>query len=292
MKTSISIISGYLGAGKTTLLKKIMEKLDRKFAIIMNEFGEISIDTQIIQGKNVKIAELAGGCVCCSLTGEFEEAIKEIIATYNPEIIIVETTGVAEPDALVVDISNSLPDIKLDSVITVADADALIRFPSLGQAGRVQIEMADLIILNKIDLIDESKRVEIKAKLNLLNKKAPIVEASYCDVDIDILFGLEIEHHIKNIKKEHKTNFQTFTISLSKPINQANFENFLLKLPKSVYRLKGFVTFEEDGSVYLLNYVAGRWELEPSESTTNNLVFIGENIESTKNQIKNKIEKL
>ena len=110
MKTLISIITGFLGAGKTTLLKRIIDNLDRKFAILMNEFGDVSIDTDIITGKNVNIAELLGGCVCCSLTGEFEEAIKEIIKKYKPEIIIVETTGVAEPDALVFEVSENLKD--------------------------------------------------------------------------------------------------------------------------------------------------------------------------------------
>ena len=98
MKTPITVISGYLGAGKTTLLRSIIKNLDKKFAILMNEFGEVGIDAQIIKGKNVDVQELSGGCVCCSLTGEFEFAIKEIIQKYNPEIIIVETTGVGECD--------------------------------------------------------------------------------------------------------------------------------------------------------------------------------------------------
>ena len=79
LKTPITVITGYLGAGKTTLLKRIIETANRKIAIIMNEFGEINIDAKILKGKNVDIAELQGGCVCCSLTGEFEEAIREII---------------------------------------------------------------------------------------------------------------------------------------------------------------------------------------------------------------------
>src|SRR3989344_4821671 len=116
MKTPITIISGYLGAGKTTLLRKIIENLDRKFAILMNEFGEVNIDSQIIKGKNVNVQELSGGCVCCSLTGEFEFAIKEIIKKYSPEIIIVETTAVAEPAAIVFDVEG-MAEVKLDSVI-------------------------------------------------------------------------------------------------------------------------------------------------------------------------------
>ncbi len=289
MKTSISILTGYLGAGKTTLLKRIIENLDRKFAIIMNEFGEISVDTQIIQGKNINIQELAGGCVCCSLTGEFEDAVKEIIQTYQPEIIIVETTGVAEPDAIIVDVSNSIPDVILDSVITIADADALARFPSIGRTGRLQLEIADILLLNKIDLVNESQRVDIKTKLRQINKKAPIIETTQCNVDIDILFGLETEHYLGNVHS-HTHNFESFTHSFDKPINREKFEQFLLDLPQQIYRLKGFVEFEEDDT-YLLNYVAGRWEFERMNADRKDLVFIGENIQSLKPTITNKLNR-
>jgi G3E family GTPase len=290
-KTPISVISGNLGAGKTTLLRNIIEKIDRKFAVIMNEFGEIAIDTEIIQGKNVNVAELAGGCVCCSLTGEFEEAVKEVIEKYQPEIIIVETTGVAEPDALVIDITESMNQIKLDSVITVADADALNRFPQIGRTSRVQFEMADIIILNKIDLINESQRVETKTKIRQINKKAPLIETTRCEVDIDLLFGLEIEHHIKNVHPEHETKFESFTYTFKNPVMREQFEHLLLKLPTEIYRLKGFVEFVED-DVYLLNYVAGRWEFEPNKSDQLNLVFIGENIIAVKQRITNTLDKL
>jgi G3E family GTPase len=290
MKTSISILTGYLGAGKTTLLKRIIENLDRKFAIIMNEFGEISIDIRIIQGKNVNIAELAGGCVCCSLTGEFEEAIKEVIENYHPEIIIVETTGVAEPDAIIVDVANSIPDVILDSVITVADADALARFPSIGRTGKLQLEIADILLLNKIDLVNESQRVDIKTKLRNINTKAPIIETTQCIVDIDLLFGLETEHYLSNVHGQHTHNFESFTHSFTKPVNREEFEQFLMGLPQQIYRLKGFVEFEEDDT-YLLNYVAGRWEFEPMPSESKALVFIGENIQSVKPIITNRLNR-
>src|SRR3989304_9553565 len=104
MRTPITLITGYLGAGKTTLLRNILDNADRKIAVLMNEFGKIAIDSQVIKGKNIDMVELRGGCVCCSLTGEFEAAIKEIIEKTKPDAIVVETTGVAEPDAVVIDI--------------------------------------------------------------------------------------------------------------------------------------------------------------------------------------------
>ena len=288
--TSLSILTGYLGSGKTTLLKRIIENLDRKFAIIMNEFGEINIDAQIIQGKNINIAELTGGCVCCSLTGEFEEAIKELKEKYDPELIIVETTGVAEPDALVIDTSNNFPDVKLDSVICIVDGDALVRFPSVGRTGAVQIEMGDIIILNKTDLIDPKQRIDVKNIIRKYNKKAPILETQRCEVDINLLFGIEAEHHVKKTQHQHSEQFQSFHIPITHKLNREKFEFFLQNLPEPIYRLKGFIDFDEDGP-HCVNYVAGRWELEPMNGEPA-LVFIGQGILPMKNKIESTIEKL
>src|SRR5213595_1908895 len=153
-RTPITLITGPLGSGKTTLLRHILAARPAKIAIVMNEFGEIAIDTKIIQGKNVQIADLGGGCVCCSLLGEFEAAVTEIIKKIAPERIIVETTGLAEPEALVFDIQEALPQCRLDGVVSVIDADMLIRFTELGYTTRLQIEGADILLLNKVDLVN------------------------------------------------------------------------------------------------------------------------------------------
>jgi len=101
LRTPITVITGPLGSGKTTLLRHILATRPAKIAIVMNEFGEIAIDSKVVEGKNVRITELGGGCVCCSLIGEFESAVNEIIQRVEPDIIVVETTGLAEPEALV-----------------------------------------------------------------------------------------------------------------------------------------------------------------------------------------------
>ncbi|MCA1992707.1 MAG: GTP-binding protein, partial [Coleofasciculus sp. S288] len=148
VRTPLTVITGALGSGKTTLLRHILNTFPKKIAILMNEFGEIAIDTKIIQGKNVQMADLGGGCVCCSLLGEFEAAVNEIIDTVDPDMIVVETTGVAEPDALVFDIQESLTTVRLDGVVTVVDADAMVKYPRTGHTTQLQIEAADVILLN------------------------------------------------------------------------------------------------------------------------------------------------
>src|SRR5262250_448950 len=189
-RTPITLITGPLGSGKTTLLRHILATYSAKIAIVMNEFGEIAIDTKVVEGKNVRIAELGGGCVCCSLLGEFEAAVNEIIEKIAPERIVVETTGLAEPEALVFDIQEALPQCRLDGVVSVIDADMLIRFPALGHTTRVQIEGADILLLNKIDLAEPEQIEPLEIKLCEINPTAAIVRTERCGIDAELLFGI------------------------------------------------------------------------------------------------------
>src|SRR5881296_2600016 len=177
LRTPITLITGPLGSGKTTLLRHILATRPAKIAIVMNEFGEIAIDSKVVEGKNVRITELGGGCVCCSLIGEFESAVNEIIQRVEPDIIVVETTGLAEPEALVFNIQEALPQCRLDGVASVIDADMLVRFPELGHTTRLQIESADILLLNKIDLVEPAQIEPLETKLRQINSTAAIIRA-------------------------------------------------------------------------------------------------------------------
>ncbi|MDI6720800.1 MAG: CobW family GTP-binding protein, partial [Candidatus Aenigmarchaeota archaeon] len=242
MRIPISIITGYLGSGKTTLLRKILSESSKKIAVIMNEFGEIGIDGEIIKGKNVDMVELSGGCVCCSLTGEFEAAVKEVIEKINPDQIVIETTGVAEPDAIIVDIEENIEGVRLDSIITIADADSMIKYPSIGYTGRVQLEMADIILVNKTDLVTEKHLEEVEEKIEELNPKAVKIRTIKCNADIDLLFGLYSEKFIDMHPHSHieEDKIQFFAIETGK-LDREKFLSAIENLPKEVYRLKGFV---------------------------------------------------
>src|SRR5215510_12153821 len=203
-RTAITLITGPLGSGKTTLLRHILAVQPEKIAIVMNEFGEMAIDTKVVEGKNVRIAELGGGCVCCSLLGEFEVAVNEIIATIAPERIVVETTGLAEPEALVFNIQEALPQCRLDGVVSVIDADMLIRFPELGHTTRLQIEGADILLLNKVELIEPVQIEPLETKLRQINPTAAIVRTERCRVDPDLLFGIGRERQIVRPNHGHQ----------------------------------------------------------------------------------------
>ncbi len=288
VRTPLTVITGPLGSGKTTLLRHVLDTVPKKIAILMNEFGEIAIDSKIIAGKNVEMADLGGGCVCCSLLGEFEAAVNEIIDAVDPDQIVVETTGVAEPDALVFDIQESLPRVRLDGVVTVIDADGMVKYPRVGHTTRIQIEAADTIILNKVDLVSESDLKEIQDKLLSINELASILPAKRCQVDPDLLFGIGRERVQPHPHHVHQPEFDSFSYKTDANFNRQCFEYFADNLGADVYRAKGFVRF--DAEIYLFNFVAGRWDLEAFEQEATELVFIGKQVNEKKADILNRLK--
>ena len=289
VRTPITLITGFLGSGKTTLLRHILSSVHRKLAILMNEFGEISIDSLIIEGKNIRMVELEGGCVCCSLLGEFEAAVEEIIDTVDPELIVVETTGVAEPEALTFDIQESLPQVRLDGVVTIVDAPAMLQYPQLGPTTRVQIEEADTLLLNKVDLVSDGELEQLEEELRQLNEQASIIRTERCQVDPDLLFGIAREREVNPPQHIHQMEFDSFSYSSEAVFERDCFEALVGDLDRSVYRAKGIVRFSE--GTYLFNFVAGRWELEPIQVGKNVLVFVGKGLQSQKQQILEALKK-
>ncbi|MBW4422482.1 MAG: GTP-binding protein [Myxacorys californica WJT36-NPBG1] len=287
-RTPLTVLTGPLGSGKTTLLRHILAVVPRKLAILMNEFGEIAIDTKILQGKNVEMADLGGGCVCCSLLGEFEAAVDEIIATVKPDHLVVETTGVAEPDALVFDIQESLPQVRLDGVITVIDADGMVKYPQVGHTSRIQIESADILLLNKVDLVSEQELVTITDKLHTINEIASIISTVRCQIDPDLLFGIGRDRLQSSPHHHHQPEFESFSHTSQAVYDRARFTEFADSLNSDVYRAKGFVQFPE--GTHLFNFVAGRWDLEPFEPSSTELVFIGKQITQQKPEICDRLQ--
>ncbi|MEW6723227.1 MAG: GTP-binding protein [Candidatus Micrarchaeota archaeon] len=283
MKVPITIITGYLGAGKTTLLRNIIGESGRRIAVLMNEFGDIDIDSRIVEGKNIKLAELSGGCVCCSLSGEFEAAVGEILETVKPEWIVVETTGVAEPAALAHDVVENIPGVRLDSIVTVVDCDAMVRFPSLGHTGTEQIELADVLILNKIDIVSEKSLHEARQKVLAINGRALLIETVNCEFETDALFGIRRSGAVKP-HKTHRIEFEYFDFVSEARFDHARMVHAIQTLPQEIYRCKGFFGTSSGG--YFVNYVAGRYTMEEFDCYTTELVFIGRGIKKLEGQVK------
>ena len=220
---------------------------------------------------------------------EFEAAVNEIIEKVAPEMIIVETTGLAEPEALVFNIQEALPQCRLDGVVSVIDADMLVRFPELGHTTRLQIEGADILLLNKIDLIERAQIEPLETKLREINPTAAIIRAERCQIDPELLFGIGREKKITRSEHQHQLEFESLAFSSDKAFSRDCFECFADSLPASVIRAKGFVRFSD--STQLFNFVAGRWDLEPFEAGRTELVFIGRKIDVEKERILRALDK-
>lgn len=284
-KTPVTVITGFLGSGKTTLLRHLLKHSNKKLAIVMNEFGEVGIDSKIIKGKNINIAELNGGCVCCSLSGEFEAAVKELIKKYQPEHIIVETTGVAEPDALAVDIQN-MDLLRLDAVVCIVDAEAMLKYPNIGHTTQKQIEIADLILMNKMDLVDMKDRPSIEKKVKSINKEAEIIPVINCKIEPALVLGLEIEEKKIKKKKLHELeDYQSFVYK-GKKMDLDKAVQFITNF--DVWRIKGFLNTGKE--THFINCVNGRCTMEKwAENINTTIVFIDKKLD--KKIIENSMEK-
>ena len=205
METKIDIISGFLGAGKTTLIKKLInEKFEKeKIAIIENEFGEVSIDTDILKELNLNIKEIKSGCICCSLTGDFKDSIKSIIELYSPERILIEPSGVAKLSD-VIKACESLDDdcnVKINMLVTVLDVHNVgMYIKNFGEFYKDQIKNAKTIILSRTENISEEKIKETVNIIEKINPQAKIIRQALNKIDFSeiINFNKDIRIYGEN----------------------------------------------------------------------------------------------
>jgi G3E family GTPase len=193
-KTPVTVLTGYLGAGKTTLLNRILtEDHGKRYAVIVNEFGEIGIDNELIVGADEEVFEMNNGCVCCTVRGDLIRVLSGLMKRKGRfDAIIVETTGLADPGPVAQtffvddDVSSKT---RLDSVTTVVDAKHLpLRLADSREAAE-QIAFADQIVLNKIDLVSEAELASVEAGIRKLNPLAPIHRAQRSNVPLDAILG-------------------------------------------------------------------------------------------------------
>ncbi|NTW34758.1 MAG: GTP-binding protein [Syntrophobacteraceae bacterium] len=283
LRTPIMLITGGPGSGKTTLLRRILGEARRRLAVLINEFGEMTIDSRIIEGRKVRIVEISGGCVCCSLTNEFETAVREVVERIRPEGILVEATGAVETDSLVFRVQETLPEVRLDSVICVVDAYLSSRHPYVGYAARTQLQSADIILVNKIDLVTTQEVREVEAQIRRWNNTAFFFKTVGCDVDLKLLFGLDMERRTMVQSCRGEPSFQSFSYATEAPLDERMFRQMLPTLPASVFRAKGLIRFETES--FHFNYVVGRADFESFPAERTDLVFIGRELERDRDSI-------
>ena len=187
--TKIDIISGFLGAGKTTLIKKLLSEAfqGEQLVLIENEFGEISIDGGFLKESGIQISELSSGCICCSLVGDFGKALKDVQEQYHPDRILIEPSGVGKLSDVVVAVQNTIseiPDMVLDSYVTVADAGKVkVYMKNFGEFYNNQIESAGTIILSRTQKLTQEKLEAAAAMLREKNPDAAILTTPWDQLD-------------------------------------------------------------------------------------------------------------
>ena len=179
--TKIDIVSGFLGAGKTTLIKKLLAEAYKgeKLVLIENEFGEINIDGGFLKESGIQISEMSAGCICCSLVGDFNKALKDVEAQFHPDRILIEPSGVGKLSDVIVAVENTVkdvPEMKLNSFVTVADATKVkVYMKNFGEFYNNQIETASTIILSRTDSIAQFKLDNAVSMLREHNQVATII---------------------------------------------------------------------------------------------------------------------
>ena len=193
-KTPVTVLTGYLGAGKTTLLNRILsEQHGKKYAVIVNEFGEIGIDNDLVVGADEEVFEMNNGCICCTVRGDLIRIIEGLMKRKGKfDAIIIETTGLADPApvAQTFFVDQEIQDeARLDAIVTVADAKFLAARLKDAPEAKNQIAFADVIIINKSDLVSEAELQEVEARIRGINPYATMHRAVKCNVELDKVLG-------------------------------------------------------------------------------------------------------
>jgi G3E family GTPase len=264
----ITILTGFLGAGKTTLLNRILSgDHGLRVGVLVNDFGSINIDAQLVVGVDNNMISLSNGCVCCQIRDDLVESVEALLARPETvEYILLEASGVADPGGIFVTFSDAnLRDrIRLDSVIAVVDADQVFahpEYPPLMELKLHQVGFADMLILNKVDLAGPEQVAKVHAWLDKHFNRLRIVETNYCEVPYEILLGVgrfdpsrvslsshaaeqscnDPRCHEKDHGHDHSKVFSTWSYETEQPLALEALRESLRKLPGTIYRAKGVV---------------------------------------------------
>lgn len=262
MQIPVNVFTGYLGSGKTTIILNLLKNIPKgyKVAVLKNEFGNKKIDSQLYKYENIEVMEMVNGCLCCVLVGKLNNAIHDIVNSYKPDRLIIETSGTAYPAPIVLELEKCKNILNLDSVVTVIDSLNFNGYTDTSYSAKMQAQYCDLILINKSELVNEIELEKVLDGVYELNSETPKVKTLKGHVSPDIVFGIEkyiILNDLKNIKintLHHHDDVQIIDVDTDRNIPKKDFDTFLKDLPKwDFYRIKGIYNGK------FLNYVFGKY---------------------------------
>ena len=303
-KARVVLLAGFLGAGKTTLLKRILswETDFSETVVLVNEFGDVGIDGAWLKNSGSQVVELTSGCICCTLSVDLYQSLNKIWNQFGPRRIFIEASGVADPIAAAAVINQ--PDLAqfmtLSKIITVLDADFWLAREAFGTLFYNQLEMAHLILLNKIDLLSEGQVAQFLSEIHDTVPDSQVVPTINCAIDPQTLWAgvnpqtaklkpiqfyqpddvsRELPSGATRIRQTaDASKYVAFAFESAHVIDEGCFCHFIDQLPWEVFRVKGPVQFAD--RVGLLNFVGGKSQWLPWEGESQTkLAFIGWDID-------------
>ncbi len=275
----VTVIAGYLGAGKTTLVNHLLRNAEgRRLVVLVNDFGEVAIDTDLIVARDGDKLTLANGCMCCAIGGDVLGAFDcALTREPRPDAILIEASGVAEPERIA-DYARAEPDLALDSIVVLVATDAIDRLlvdVYVGETVRRQILAADLLVINRGDLVDADTQRAVAARMRAIAPQAAIVETIRAMLPADSVFdasplasAFACTPIDRAVPGDHERIFERWSFTAGPTPSVARLRAALTDLPSGVHRLKGVVGFADGTAPAIVHCVAGRVEITSAEGIT------------------------
>jgi G3E family GTPase len=294
MKRPVTVLSGFLGSGKTTLLNRILSAdHGLRIAVMINDFGDVNIDKDLVVGQTGDVVELSGGCLCCTIRGDLLASARELLNSGRSfDYVIVECSGLAEPLAvaqtfLVPELESSY---RLDAVVTLVDCANIENWLETNDTAAEQIRCADLLLANKLDLVTPEDVDRLKGRLAAINANARVLPSINGDVPVALLLDIEAHRPVSGTRftplREHTSHrdVQSVSFSADLELDYDRFYQFIQSLPDGVFRAKGTVAVQGLGRRVIFHRVGSRnvidqgapWAETPRSCRA---VFLGQNLE-------------
>jgi len=296
----VTILTGFLGAGKTTLLNYILKQQSTyKFGIIVNEVGAIGIDGQLVENAAEEMVQLNNGCICCTVRKDLVKGVQRLLQRGGFDYLLIETTGIADPGPVAqtfLNIPQLTKYVRLDSIITVVDAEHIAQQMHEAETAREQIAMADFVLLNKIDLVTEPSLAATEALIRDLNPHAEIFRTGHSQVNLGQLLDMNAfdvdrklavdPQFLNELEHRHHSDIASMAFRFDRPFVIEKFERFIqdISAREKVYRSKGIISIAGNPRRAVFHGVNNRFTIfwdrlwEKAELRESQLVFIGKGL--------------